>query len=43
VAVLVEPAEGGKCERCWQILPEVGSHPDHATLCDRCADVVGAA
>ncbi|MGH6894779.1 MAG: zinc finger domain-containing protein, partial [Dongiaceae bacterium] len=43
VAVLVNPAEGGKCERCWQVLPEVGGHPRHPTLCNRCADVVGAA
>jgi isoleucyl-tRNA synthetase len=43
VAVLVNPAEGGKCERCWQVLPEVGSHAHHPTLCNRCADVVGPA
>jgi isoleucyl-tRNA synthetase len=43
VAVLVNPADGGKCERCWQVLPEVGSHADHPTLCNRCDDVVGAA
>jgi len=41
VAVLVNPADGGKCERCWQVLPEVGSHTHHPTLCNRCADVVG--
>jgi isoleucyl-tRNA synthetase len=40
VAVLVNPAEGAKCDRCWQVLPEVGSHADHPTLCNRCADVV---
>jgi isoleucyl-tRNA synthetase len=40
VAVLVNPAGGGKCERCWQVLPEVGNHAHHPTLCNRCADVV---
>ena len=40
VAVEVALAEGGKCERCWQVLPEVGAHQDHATLCNRCADAV---
>jgi isoleucyl-tRNA synthetase len=40
VAVLVNPAEGGKCDRCWQVLPEVGSHAHHPTLCNRCSDVV---
>jgi isoleucyl-tRNA synthetase len=43
VAVLVNPAEGGKCDRCWQVLPEVGSHAHHPTLCNRCAGVVGGA
>jgi isoleucyl-tRNA synthetase len=41
--VLVNPADGGKCDRCWQVLPEVGSHANHPTLCNRCADVVGGA
>jgi len=40
VAVVVTLAEGGKCERCWQILPEVGTHEDHPALCHRCADAV---
>ena len=43
VAVLVNAAEGGKCDRCWQVLPEVGSHAHHPTLCNRCAGVVGGA
>jgi isoleucyl-tRNA synthetase len=43
VAVEVRLAEGGKCERCWQVLPEVGAHKDHATLCNRCAEAVGEA
>ena len=36
----VEVATGKKCERCWQVLPEVGSHPDHPDLCNRCHDAV---
>ncbi|HWA47851.1 MAG TPA: isoleucine--tRNA ligase [Dongiaceae bacterium] len=43
VAVQVNLAEGEKCERCWQVLPEVGSHKDHPSLCNRCTDVVGEA
>jgi isoleucyl-tRNA synthetase len=43
VAVLVNPAAGGKCDRCWQVLPEVGSHAHHPTLCNRCSDVVEGA
>ena len=41
VAVQVDLAEGGKCERCWQVLAEVGTHQDHPSLCNRCTDVVG--
>ncbi len=37
MAVVVEKAEGGKCERCWHVLPEVKTN--HA-LCQRCEGVV---
>ncbi|WEG11647.1 isoleucine--tRNA ligase [Pullulanibacillus sp. KACC 23026] len=40
VAVVVQPAEGEKCERCWMVLPSVGAHPEHPDLCDRCAETV---
>jgi len=36
----VEPAMGGKCERCWLTRP-LASHAGHPTLCARCAAVVG--
>ena len=39
-AVEVARAEGGKCERCWKILPAVGSDAEHPTLCPRCAAAV---
>lgn len=39
-AIVVEKAEGETCERCWTVTPEVGSDPEHPTLCPRCADVV---
>jgi len=35
-------AEGDKCARCWMILPEVGSHPEHPDLCNRCSEAVDA-
>ncbi len=38
----VEPAQGQKCERCWKVLPTVGSNSKHPTLCPRCAQVVPA-
>ena len=40
VWVVPGKAEGGKCERCWKVLPEVGAADGHAELCGRCADAV---
>lgn len=40
VAVLVEKAEGETCERCRAVKEDVGSHPELAHLCDRCATIV---
>jgi isoleucyl-tRNA synthetase len=34
-------APGQKCERCWRVLPEVGTVPAHPTLCLRCCEAVG--
>jgi isoleucyl-tRNA synthetase len=42
LGVVVEPAEGEKCERCWRVLLEVGHHGRDG-LCARCADAVGGA
>ncbi len=39
-AVEVVKAGGGKCERCWKVLPAVGSDPEHPALCPRCAVAV---
>ncbi len=38
--VRASPAPGHKCARCWRILPEVGGHAAHPTLCLRCTDAV---
>lgn len=40
VAVTVELAEGNRCDRCWQILPEVGTIKEWDDLCHRCANVI---
>ncbi len=40
VAVEFQRAKGEKCERCWRVLEEVGTHKAHPTLCDRCNDAV---
>ena len=35
VTVLFHPATGEKCQRCWKILPDVGTHA-HPGTCVRC-------
>ncbi len=40
VAVLFRPAPGQKCQRCWKVLPDVGSHK-HPGTCARCSDALG--
>ncbi|MBE0552235.1 MAG: isoleucine--tRNA ligase [Rhodobacteraceae bacterium] len=40
IGVVFEKAEGEKCQRCWQILPDVGSHK-HPGTCKRCNDALG--
>ena len=42
VAVVVDHAEGGKCQRCWKVLDEVDTDPDYPGVCGRCAEVVRA-
>ena len=39
VGVVFEMAEGEKCQRCWKILPDVGTH-SHAGVCHRCDDAL---
>ncbi|HTJ28737.1 MAG TPA: isoleucine--tRNA ligase [Candidatus Limnocylindria bacterium] len=38
-SVVVVPAAGEKCQRCWKYLP-LGSDPDHPTLCTSCTAIV---
>ena len=40
VGVVFELAEGDKCQRCWQIHKDVGTHK-HSGVCDRCNTVLG--
>jgi len=40
VAVVFRPAEGEKCQRCWKILPDVGTH-SHPGTCARCDAALG--
>src|SRR5262249_3032259 len=36
LSVRVIPAEGKKCERCWNYSTYVGQNPRYPTICDRC-------
>ncbi|WP_127903107.1 isoleucine--tRNA ligase [Solirhodobacter olei] len=40
VGVVFEAAEGEKCQRCWKILPDAGSHA-HPGTCARCNEALG--
>ncbi|ANT61866.1 isoleucine--tRNA ligase [Salipiger sp. CCB-MM3] len=40
VGVVFEKAEGEKCQRCWKILPDVGTH-SHSSTCARCDEALG--
>ncbi|MCW5729445.1 MAG: isoleucine--tRNA ligase [Alphaproteobacteria bacterium] len=42
VAVVPGLAEGAKCQRCWQVLPEVGQAAHHDDLCHRCDEAIGS-
>ncbi len=40
IGVVFETADGEKCQRCWKILPDVGTHA-HPGVCARCDAVLG--
>ncbi len=40
VAVIFAEADGTKCQRCWKILPDVGTH-SHPDVCGRCDAALG--
>jgi isoleucyl-tRNA synthetase len=40
VQVLVEKADGIKCERCWRYVPSVNQRPEFKGLCERCVDAL---
>ena len=42
VHVTTAPADGLKCERCWNYTTDVGNDPRYPTVCLRCADALNA-
>ena len=37
LAVAIEPADGEKCERCWNYSTRVGEFEKYPTVCERCS------
>jgi isoleucyl-tRNA synthetase len=37
IRVIVERADGAKCERCWKYVTTVGSDAQFPTVCDACS------
>ena len=40
LTIKVTHAEGEKCTRCWHWETDVGSNPEHPTICARCVEAV---
>jgi isoleucyl-tRNA synthetase len=40
LSIRIEPATGGKCERCWMHEPSVGNNTEHPTICGRCQEAL---
>ena len=40
IEVVVNPAPGEKCDRCWHYSPTVGENNNHQDLCSECIEVV---
>ncbi len=41
--IVLNKAEGDKCQRCWHYTTDVGQNPEHAEICGRCySNVTGA-
>jgi isoleucyl-tRNA synthetase len=41
-AAVFAPADGARCERCWRVLPEVGTIAAAPDLCGRCDEALKA-
>ncbi|MSU20959.1 MAG: isoleucine--tRNA ligase [Pedosphaera sp.] len=40
IQIHVAHADGKKCERCWHWETDIGSNPDHPTICNQCVAAV---
>ena len=42
ILIKAEVAAGAKCERCWRVVPDVGSDLRWPSVCSRCAEALDA-
>jgi isoleucyl-tRNA synthetase len=42
LVIKTEVAAGAKCERCWRVVPDVGSDVRWPSVCARCAEALDA-
>jgi isoleucyl-tRNA synthetase len=40
--VVVEPAAGDKCDRCWRYREDIGHSPEHPGLCAECTAILSS-
>jgi isoleucyl-tRNA synthetase len=40
LSILIEPATGEKCDRCWKHDTSVGTDTEHSAICSRCHDAI---
>jgi isoleucyl-tRNA synthetase len=40
LSIMVRPADGDKCERCWTRSASVGENKEHPVICDRCCTII---
>ena len=38
--IIIEHADGQKCERCWHWETDIGKNAEHPTICGRCVEAV---
>jgi len=38
--IVIERADGVKCERCWRVVTSVSTDPAWAGICERCQDAL---
>ena len=38
--ILIDQAEGEKCQRCWNFSTSVGENKDEHEICERCAGII---